>query len=168
MKYFKKFFSANFIAILFFISPSIQADRTNSIRALFSWAETTHSSLFVPSLATIQGQDVWTYSYYPQTKTYLGVNDNDEVWVKGSVFGGLLYINTLSHLLNQIGYKDSIAENYIESLEFNGTILVKKNNVDILRKGFGYSNKTGSLANDIHTRFRIGSLTKAFTALSIV
>lgn len=60
------------------------------------------------------------------------------------------------------------AEAYLESEDFIGSILIKKNNTDILRKGFGFADKIQQLQNNIDTRYRIGSLTKAFTALAIV
>lgn len=60
------------------------------------------------------------------------------------------------------------AEAYAEAEGFVGTILVKKNDDYIIRKGFGFSDKNQQLTNTIDTRYRIGSLTKAFTALAIV
>jgi len=60
------------------------------------------------------------------------------------------------------------AEAYIESENFIGTILVKKDADYVIRKGFGFADKEQQLTNDINTRYLIGSLTKAFTALAIV
>ena len=60
------------------------------------------------------------------------------------------------------------AETLVESSKFIGSILVKKGNTHILRKGFGFANKAQQIPNGVDTRFRIASLTKAFTALAIV
>ena len=60
------------------------------------------------------------------------------------------------------------AQAYVENTKFNGAILVRKSGNDILRKAFGYADKTNHIENTIETHFRIGSLTKAFTSLAIV
>lgn len=60
------------------------------------------------------------------------------------------------------------AESYLKSEAFVGTVLIRKNNQYILKKGFGYSNSDLELLNNVDSRFRIGSLTKSFTALAIV
>ena len=60
------------------------------------------------------------------------------------------------------------AEEYIKSQGFLGTVLVKRDGIEVLRKGFGYADKEAQQFNKTSTRFRIGSLTKAFTALAIV
>ncbi len=60
------------------------------------------------------------------------------------------------------------AEEYIKSQGFLGTVLIKKDGTEVLRKGFGYADKKAQQFNTASTRFRIGSLTKAFTALAIV
>ena len=86
------------------ISPNLYADRAGSIRALFTWAEANYSNLFMPSPAAIQNAPPWTYVYYPETNTYIVVDDKDLVWVLGDVFGGLLYIDTLEAMLKKIGY----------------------------------------------------------------
>lgn len=62
----------------------------------------------------------------------------------------------------------SSAKAYVESEGFIGTILVKKNNSYLLREAYGYADQSTLQPNDIDTRYRIGSLTKAFTALAIV
>lgn len=87
----------------------------------------------------------------------------------------LLFITTLA--LTSCGGRDkpssatqnyTTAKAYIELEGFVGTMLAKKNDDYIIQKGYGFSDKEQSLLNDIDTRYRIGSLTKAFTALAIV
>lgn len=62
----------------------------------------------------------------------------------------------------------SDAKTFIEAVGFVGSILVKRGNNDVVRDGFGFANSQSSIPNTPDTRFRIGSLTKAFTALSIL
>ena len=89
------------------ISPNLYADRAGSIRALFTWAEANYSNLFMPSPAIIQSTPPWTYVYYSETNTYIGVDDKDLVWILGDVFGGQLYIDKLDVMLGQIGYTEA-------------------------------------------------------------
>lgn len=93
-----------YFIICIFISPNLYADRAGSIRALFTWAETNYSNIFIPSSAVIQNAPPWTYVYYRDTNTYIGVDDQDLVWALGDVFDGLLYIDTLDAMLDKIGY----------------------------------------------------------------
>jgi len=88
------------------VSPkSSHAGREETIRALFSGAEEEYPNLFAPSSALIQKHSPWTYVYYSSTNTYIGVNDEDQVWVLGDVFGGKKYIDTLNkiHLPSNTG-----------------------------------------------------------------
>lgn len=56
----------------------------------------------------------------------------------------------------------------IESEQFTGSILFRISDNDIIRQGFGSANNSENIANTADTKFRIASLTKAFTALAIV
>jgi CubicO group peptidase (beta-lactamase class C family)/imidazolonepropionase-like amidohydrolase len=51
---------------------------------------------------------------------------------------------------------------------FNGSILIAKGSEVIYQRGFGYADNTKSIANTPDTPFRIGSLSKTFTALLIM
>lgn len=59
---------------------------------------------------------------------------------------------------------DSLATFYRETFDFNGTILVSKDNRILLNKGYGYRNKDRNLPNTPKSIFLIGSITKQFTA----
>jgi CubicO group peptidase (beta-lactamase class C family) len=52
--------------------------------------------------------------------------------------------------------------------EFSGTVLVAKDGAPVLRKAYGLANREWNIANTPETRFRLGSLTKAFTAVAIL
>ncbi|MDR7003073.1 serine hydrolase domain-containing protein [Neobacillus niacini] len=51
---------------------------------------------------------------------------------------------------------------------FNGVILVAKDGKTLFEKGYGFANKEEYLPNQLDTQFRIASLTKSFTAISIL
>lgn len=52
--------------------------------------------------------------------------------------------------------------------QFNGTVLIAKNGKILFQKGYGFSDYDARVPNQIDTEFRIASLTKSFTALSIL
>ncbi|NRB37406.1 MAG: beta-lactamase family protein [Pseudomonadales bacterium] len=51
---------------------------------------------------------------------------------------------------------------------FTGSILIKKNGEYLLRKSYGFSDYDAQRQNTLQTRYRIGSLTKAFTGMSML
>ncbi|AZU60029.1 hypothetical protein CHR53_01355 [Neobacillus mesonae] len=61
-------------------------------------------------------------------------------------------------------YMDSLAaHNY-----FNGAVLVAHRGEILLKKGYGSASFQYDIPNTTSTKFRIGSLTKAFTAMAIM
>lgn len=58
-------------------------------------------------------------------------------------------------------------ERYEENNYLNGSLLITSNEKIILNKGFGMANWEHTVPNKCTTKFRIGSLTKGFTALAI-
>lgn len=63
---------------------------------------------------------------------------------------------------------DSILSYYHQKNQFNGTALVKNKNGIILSKSYGYADKEQKLPADSNTQYRIGSLSKSFTAMVIL
>jgi len=51
---------------------------------------------------------------------------------------------------------------------FNGTVLIAQNGKILLDKGYGWADQGKRLPNQPSTRFRIGSVTKQFTATAIL
>jgi CubicO group peptidase (beta-lactamase class C family) len=51
---------------------------------------------------------------------------------------------------------------------FSGTVLVMKQNKVLLEKGYGFADREWNIANTVETKFRIGSVTKQFTAACIL
>lgn len=66
----------------------------------------------------------------------------------------------------------SKAEAYLASLaardQFAGAVLVATNGVRVFEKGVGLANREHAVPNTIATKFRIGSITKQFTAMCIL
>lgn len=52
--------------------------------------------------------------------------------------------------------------------QFSGAVLVAKDGVPVLREGFGLANREWDIPNAPDTKFRLGSITKQFTAVAIM
>ncbi|WP_286269806.1 serine hydrolase [Thalassotalea hakodatensis] len=63
---------------------------------------------------------------------------------------------------------NALMSDYHALRELNGSVLVAKNGKIIFEKGFGKANFEWGIKNDPNTKFRIGSLTKQFTATLIM
>ncbi|MCB1025739.1 MAG: serine hydrolase [Acidobacteria bacterium] len=63
---------------------------------------------------------------------------------------------------------DKLLETYREYGQFNGTVLVAKDGKVIHQKGYGMANMEWDIPNQPDTKFRIGSVTKQFTATLIL
>jgi CubicO group peptidase (beta-lactamase class C family) len=63
---------------------------------------------------------------------------------------------------------DALLKNYYDYGQFNGAILVSENGRVIYKKGFGMANMEWEIPNQPDTKFRIGSVTKQFTAALIL
>ena len=66
----------------------------------------------------------------------------------------------------------SKVDEYFQSLvandDFSGAVLVARGGKVVISKGFGLADRTHKVANTPHTKFRIGSITKTFTAMAIL
>jgi CubicO group peptidase (beta-lactamase class C family) len=63
---------------------------------------------------------------------------------------------------------DSYMQMQVKRNHFSGTVLVAQNGKFLLAKGYGYANAEWKTPNTIQTKFRLGSLTKQFTATAIM
>jgi CubicO group peptidase (beta-lactamase class C family) len=63
---------------------------------------------------------------------------------------------------------DELMKLYHSYGQFNGTVLVAENGKVIYKKGFGLANMEWNIPNEPDTRFRLGSITKQFTAMVIL
>ena len=63
---------------------------------------------------------------------------------------------------------EQLLNKYTEYGQFNGSALVAENGKVIFKKGFGSANMEWNIHNQPDTKFRLGSISKQFTALLIV
>ena len=57
---------------------------------------------------------------------------------------------------------------HLEARSFSGSILVAKDGVPVWRESFGAADREWDIANTADTKFRLGSITKQFTATAIL
>ena len=63
---------------------------------------------------------------------------------------------------------DKYASAYAKTYNFNGAVLISKDNKIIYQSGFGSANRDWSVPNTTYSKFPIASLTKQFTAVAIL
>src|SRR6185503_14700932 len=63
---------------------------------------------------------------------------------------------------------DEVMSRYHEYRQFNGSVLVADHGRVIFKKGYGLANMEWGIRNAPDTRFRLGSITKQFTAALIM
>jgi len=63
---------------------------------------------------------------------------------------------------------DQIVQSYVSNGKFMGSVLVARGDSVLLSKGYGLANLEWAIPNQPSTKFRLGSLTKQFTAASIL
>jgi CubicO group peptidase (beta-lactamase class C family) len=63
---------------------------------------------------------------------------------------------------------EQIVENYVKNRTFMGTVLVARGSEVVLNKGYGSANLEWDIPNTPTTKFRLGSITKQFTAAAIL
>lgn len=63
---------------------------------------------------------------------------------------------------------EALVEPYVEAGLFSGTVLVAQDGKPVFRRAYGLANREWSVPNTLDTHFRIGSLTKQFTAAVIL
>lgn len=95
--------------------------------------------------------------------------------MKNLLLISLITISSLCNFNTALAQQDDIqkkVDEYIDAHmqmnQFSGSILIAKNNQIVLNKGYGYSSYGFEIKNNQHTKFRIGSLTKGFTAVAIL
>ncbi len=59
-------------------------------------------------------------------------------------------------------------DSYVKENNFNGTILIQKKSKITYQKSFGYANIPYKIPNKIETKYKIASITKAFTSVLIL
>jgi CubicO group peptidase (beta-lactamase class C family) len=69
---------------------------------------------------------------------------------------------------SKISKINSLIESYADNFLFNGSVLVEEKGKVIFKKGYGSANLEWNIPNAADTKFRIGSITKQFTAVMIL
>ena len=63
---------------------------------------------------------------------------------------------------------NDLVEYYVNDQEFMGSVLVARNDDILLNKGYGFANLEWQIPNTSTTKYRLGSLTKQFTAAAVL
>ena len=63
---------------------------------------------------------------------------------------------------------DEIVQTYVQNKTFMGSVLVARGGDVVLSQGYGAANLEWNIPNTPSTKFRLGSITKQFTAASIL
>ncbi|WP_354088240.1 serine hydrolase [Brevundimonas faecalis] len=63
---------------------------------------------------------------------------------------------------------DRIVRTSVEANEFSGSVLVARDGEVLLDRGYGFANREWLIPNDGDTKFRLGSITKQFTAVAVM
>jgi CubicO group peptidase (beta-lactamase class C family) len=80
----------------------------------------------------------------------------------------VLFLLTTAGFSQESARLDQIVQSYVADSHFMGTVLVAKGDQVILSKGYGSANLEWDIPNAPSTKFRLGSITKQFTAASIL
>ena len=59
-------------------------------------------------------------------------------------------------------------DGFVRSHDFSGVVLVARNGHVLFQKAYGLANREHGVANKLDTKFRLGSITKQFTALAVM
>lgn len=79
-----------------------------------------------------------------------------------------LVVSTLSWGQISEARIEQIVQSYVTAHEFMGTVLIAKGDRVLFDKAYGYANLEWQIPNTPDTKFRLGSVTKQFTAASIL
>ncbi len=85
---------------------------------------------------------------------------------KLSIILSLILISQFA--FGQQNYLNEFIENYAKENKFNGTILVQKDSLTLYNNSFGIADRRFNIPIQNHTKYKIASITKAFTAILIL
>ncbi len=80
----------------------------------------------------------------------------------------LLLLSGAAQARPDLARLDEIVRSYVDSDEFMGTVLVARGDSVWLSRGYGSANLEWEIPNAPDTRFRLGSITKQFTAAGVL
>jgi CubicO group peptidase (beta-lactamase class C family) len=85
-----------------------------------------------------------------------------------SFVAGFLACISASSAQDDLSRMEEVIRSYVSSNQFMGAILVARNDQILLDKGYGYANLEWQVPNSPDTKFRLGSITKQFTAACVL
>src|ERR1700739_3036884 len=93
------------------------------------------------------------------------------VWCGASMvfllFGCLLHVPVCEGQ-DKLLHMEQIVQSSVTGKRFMGTVLVAQNGEVLLDKGYGYANLEWQIPDSPEAKFRLGSITKQFTAACIL
>ena len=69
---------------------------------------------------------------------------------------------------DNVARMEQVVHSYLDEKKFMGSVLVARDGVVLLSKGYGFANLEWEVPNSPTTKFRLGSVTKQFTAACIL
>ena len=69
---------------------------------------------------------------------------------------------------DNVSRMEQVVRSYVDAKQFMGTVLVVRDGKVVLSKGYGSANLEWDIPNSPSTKFRLGSITKQFTAACIL
>jgi len=78
-----------------------------------------------------------------------------------------LLLSVAPALAQDVARMDQVVRASVEVEEFSGSVLVARDGEVLLDRGYGFANREWSIPNDGDTKFRLGSVTKQFTAVAV-
>jgi CubicO group peptidase (beta-lactamase class C family) len=75
---------------------------------------------------------------------------------------------TDSDIRNSLPRMEEVVQSFVSNKQFMGAVLVARGDQIFMNKGYGSANLEWEIPNSPFTKFRLGSLTKQFTAASIL
>jgi CubicO group peptidase (beta-lactamase class C family) len=81
---------------------------------------------------------------------------------------GIALLLAAAGLAQDVSRMDQVVQSYVSDKKFMGSVLVARGGEVLLSKGYGSANLEWNIPNSPATKFRLGSVTKQFTAASIL
>ena len=81
---------------------------------------------------------------------------------------GIALLLAASALAQDVSRMDQVVQSYVSNKTFMGSVMVARGNVVLLSKGYGSANLEWNIPDSPDTKFRLGSITKQFTAAPIL
>jgi CubicO group peptidase (beta-lactamase class C family) len=81
---------------------------------------------------------------------------------------GIALLLAAAGLAQDVSRMDQVVQPYVADKKFMGSVLVARGGEVLLSKGYGSANLEWNIPNSPATKFRLGSITKQFTAASVL